>query len=252
MTGRRRALVWTVLLAVVFLGCRGSDQPQITAGVDGCAACGMIIDRLGQACGYVLDDTFVPFDSPACLLRHLEQERARSGKIPARIFFADYGENGGLYPAEEMTFLLTSHLPTVMDSGAVCFRHRADAEQARRYDDESLVDWSGYRRLRGRPDSTVEIVLAPGTMTPDVITARKDDLLLWKLHGEGLDQPVRLAVRGYEDAGTVTVPPTGEVVEFRILAHRPGAGFPVVAEGQSAPLGMLKVTGAHTTEEEAR
>ncbi len=251
MSWKQRFGAGLVLVAVALFGCRGLDEPRITAGVDGCSACGMIIDRPGQACGYIQDGRFVPFDSPACLLRQLEQERARSGRMPARIYFADYAEKGGLYPAEEMTFLLTSHLPTVMDSGVVAFHHRPDAEQARQHDDELLTDWTGYRRVRGRPDRTVEIVLGPDRMTPDVVSARKDDLLLWKLRGEGLERPLHLSIRGYDDAGAVTVPPTGETVEFRVLAHRPGAGFPVVVEGRPAPLGMLKVAGAHTSEEEA-
>ena len=45
----------------------------------------------------------------------------------------------------------------------------------------------------------------------------------------------------------------GPIVEvsFRLLALRPGAGFPVVRAGSDEPLGMMKVAGAHTADEEA-
>jgi hypothetical protein len=55
--------------ALALAGCTGDEKPAITAGVDACDACSMVIDQVNQACGYVREGSFVPFDSPGCLLR---------------------------------------------------------------------------------------------------------------------------------------------------------------------------------------
>ena len=60
-----------------------------------------------------------------------------------------------------MTFLLTSHRPTVMGSGVLCFGDPAAAEAAREHDDEIVTDWLGYRTARGAPDREVEVSFGP-------------------------------------------------------------------------------------------
>ena len=42
-----------------------------------------------------------------------------------------------------------------------------------------------------------------------------------------------------------------EPVSFRLLASRPGSGFPVVDTGTDEVLGVVVVRGAHTADEEA-
>ena len=51
--------------------------------------------------------------------------------------------------------------------------------------------------------------------------------------------------------GEIRVPASGEVVVVRMKAARPGMGFPVMEHGTDEPLGILKILGAHTADEEA-
>jgi hypothetical protein len=210
----------------------------------------MVIDRPREACGYVADGQFVSFDSPVCLLRQLDGLRRRGERLPQAIFLADF-RDGSFHPESEITFLLTRHQRTVMDGGVLCFADPAAAREMLQHDDERLTDWNGFRTARGEPDRRLELRISADAMSPDVVTANKGELLLWKLRGQGLGEDLVLAIKGYPEAGAVRVPASGEEVSFRLLTLRPGAGFPVVAVGRDEPLGMLKVAGAHTADEEA-
>lgn len=244
----RSALVAFAACAVTT--CVGEVTPEIVAGVDACDHCGMVIDREKQACGYVTDGEFVTFDSPVCLLRSFEERRTRVEPEPAGIYFADYLD-AGLHTADQMHFLLTEHLPTVMNSGVVCFASLEAANAHREHPDEILTDWVGFRTARGEPDLVWEVTFGPEGMAPEVIDAEKGDLLLLRARLSGLDRPLAIAVGGYPELGTVTLPPAGEEVEIRLLVRRPGAGFPIKDDDSGVPLGRLRVSGAHTEDEEA-
>jgi hypothetical protein len=250
----RRILRGPLLIAALLLlaaGCSGEVEPEIVAGVDSCRNCNMVIDQVNQASGYVREGEFQTFDSPACLLQSYDALRREGAELPQTILFSDF-RDGSLHPAETTTFLLTEQIPTVMNGRVVCFGDRAGAEQARTQEDELLTGWEGYRTARGTPDREVEVSFSAGVMAPDVVTAEKGELVLWRISGSGLEDDLTIAVKGYPEIVDVVVPATGEEVVLRLLATRPGAGFPIVEVGnEEAPLGMLKVGGAHTTDEEA-
>jgi len=210
----------------------------------------MLIDRPAQACGYVMDGEFVTFDSALCLLRRYESLAAQDRDAPVEIYFADQ-RDAALHRAETVTFLLTHHLPTVMDSGVVAFASRQAAEAARRHDDEVLTDWPGFQLARGVPDRVLEVTIGPAGMSPEIVQVDKGELVLWKLRGTGLEQDLVVSVAGYPEIEAVVLPASGDEVEFRLMALRPGAGFPIVRTDSGEALGMLKVTGAHTLDEEA-
>ena len=210
----------------------------------------MVIDQTGQACGYVDGGEFVTFDSPTCLLKSCEARGERGEELPAEIYFADYGDSS-LHPAEETTFLLTDHVPTVMESGALCFASREAAEAARQHEDELLTDWQGFQIARGVPDRVIEVRFEAGGMVPEVVESAKGELLLWKARADGLEGDLSVSIKVYPEVGTVTVPASGDEVVFRMKALRPGAGFPIVRTDTGEALGALKVLGAHTPDEEA-
>ena len=86
---------------------------------------------------------------------------------------------------------------------------------------------------------------------PEIVTATKGELLSWRVQAVGLAEDLNVSIKGYPEIGRVTVPANGAEVSFRLLALRPGAGFPVVRSESEEPLGRLSVTGAHTADEEA-
>ncbi len=84
----------------------------------------------------------------------------------------------------------------------------------------------------------------------NLLKFQQGDLVLLKLHTNQLAEETTISVRGYPEIEEVVVTPSEETTELRFFATRPGAGFPVIgSDGQA--LGMIRVTGAHTSDEEA-
>jgi len=236
---------------VLVAGCGGEPTPEIMAGVDGCASCGMVIDRVNEAAGWIEGGDFVPFCSPGCLLAEHDALR-RSGQTPPEaVFLADY-RDGTFAPAVETAFLLTDHVPTVMNARVVCFNSAMAAGDMRQHDDEIVTDWTGYRVLRGEPDTVIETVFGPGGMDPEVVTTNKGDIVLWRARSEGLEEDLTWAIKGYPEVEPAVVTAAGAEIELRFMATRPGAGFPIEDASGGEPLGMIKVSGAHTADEAAQ
>ena len=237
-----------ILLALS--GCAGDEKPAITAGVDACDACNMVIDQVNQACGYVREGNFVPFDSPGCLLRAYQTLPKQERPLATGIYFADY-RDATFHVASGTSFLLTSHLPTVMNAQVICFGNREAAVATRTHDDEVVTDWPGYRTARGEPDRVVEVTIGSDGMVPESVEVAKGDLVAWRISGRGLQRDLAFTIEGYPEVGSVVVPASGAEVRFRLLALRPGAGFPLLVTADGRLLGKLKVTGPHTLDEEA-
>jgi len=240
-------LVWA---GVFFSGCQSEVKLEVVAGVDACHRCNMVIDQVNQACGYIENGELVPFDSPGCLLASYNQLRTQGGPLPGEVFFVDYNE-GTWHPAKTTAFLLTEHIPTVMNAGVVCFASTEAADAIKEHESEKVTDWIGYRTARGVPDREVEITIDPTGMSPEAVDVAKGELVLWRVSGNDLTEDLEITVKGYPEAGTIIVPATGEEVSFRIMAVRPGAGFPIIETESGKPLGRMRVSGAHTLDEEA-
>ena len=243
----------TVILLFVVLaaGCGGEPTPEVVAGIDGCSSCGMVIDRVNEAAGWIEGGDFVTFCSPGCLLAEHDALR-NSGRVPPQaIFFADH-RDGSFSHGTETAFLLTDHVPTVMNARVICFSSIVAAEDMRQHDDEVVTDWMGYRVLRGEPDTVVETVFGPGGMEPEVVRANKGDIVLWRARSEGLESDLSWTIKGYPGVEPPIVAAAGDPSELRFLAIRPGAGFPIEEPASGKALGMLKVGGAHTSDEAAQ
>jgi len=230
--------------------CQSEVTLEVVAGVDACHRCNMVIDQVNQASGYIQNGTLVTFDSPGCLLASYNQLRTQGASLPDEVFFVDYGE-GTWHPAQTTAFLLTEHIPTVMNAGVVCFASAEAAEVIRAHPSEKVTDWLGFRTIRGIPDREVEVTVDPNGMSPESIDVAKGELVLWKVTGNDLIQDLEITVEGYPEAGTIIVPATGEVASFRIMAIRPGSGFPIINADSGKSLGRMRVSGAHTLDEEA-
>jgi hypothetical protein len=240
-----------ITLPVIMVGCGGEPVPAVTVGVDGCASCGMLIDRVNQAAGWIDHGEFVPFCSPGCLLNEHDARRKSASPPPQTALFADYNSEE-FSSAAETAFLLTDHLPTVMNGRVICFGSLAAAEGMRQHDDEVVTDWTGYRVQRGEPDAVLETVFGPEGMEPDIVEVNKGDIVLWRSSGQELIEDLDWTIRGYPEVVPPVVAPSGETVELRFMATRPGAGFPIERRSGGGPLGMLKVSGAHTMDEAAQ
>jgi hypothetical protein len=247
--GWQSALI--AVLTVCVAGCGGEPTPGVVAGIDGCSSCGMVIDRVNEAAGWVEAGSFVTFCSPGCLLAEHDALRKSGQSPPQAVYFADYRDRS-FSQGPETAFLLTEHVPTVMNARVICFNSVVAAEEMQQHDDEIVTDWTGYRVFRGEPDTVVETVFGPGGMDPDVVTANKGDIVLWRASGEGLDEDRGWIIKGYPEVEPPIIAASGDTTELRFLATRPGAGFPIEDPASGEALGMLKVGGAHTADEAAQ
>ncbi len=245
------ALSLMVSLCAGIMGCSGEVTPEIIARVDGCRECGMVIDRVDEACGWVHDGEFVTFCSPGCLLEQHDGLRATGKELPVSISFADYN-GSGFSVAENTAFLLTDHVPTVMNARVITFASTEAASAMRQHEDEIITDWIGYRVYRGRPDVVVETVFTNEGMEPESVGVAKGEIVLWRATGRGLEEDLNFSIGGYPEVGPATLAAGDGMTEIRFLATRPGAGFPIERTDDGRAIGMLKVSGAHTADEAAQ
>jgi len=240
-----------VAVGVAATGCSGQPTPEVMAGVDVCARCNMISDRVDQAAGLIMESSFVPFDSPTCMLMTFDERRRTADGVPAAAYLAEYG-SGTFHRADSTWFVLTDRVPTVMASRALCF---GGVEAARHFaaSGDTVTDWRGFRLARSAPDRRVVVTIGPEGMEPPLVEASKGELVELEIHSAASGtEALELTIRGYEDAGSIRVPPGGGVATFRFFASRPGAGFPVGRSGGGATLGTVRVSGAHTPDEEVQ
>ncbi len=231
-------------------GCERGGPPEIAIGMDACSSCGMLITEANQASAYDFDREMYPFCSPGCLLRGVEARRRAALPPPDAVYVADF-ESGELVRGTAATFVLTDRVPTVMDWGILAFADPGRAA-AFRQEDEPMVEWQGLRRLRGAIDRTIELVVRPEGLEPEIVEVEKDTVSEWVVRGSNLETDLALVVRGYEEIGEIVVPATGEPVRVRLLSSKPGQGFPIQRTADGAILGQLRVRGAHTADEAVR
>jgi len=209
----------------------------------------MVINNVNQACGYIEDGELVVFDAPVCLLGSYEEFQKRGVPAPSQVFFADH-RDGKWHSADSTAFLLTTQIPTVMESGVVCYGSSEAAEAARSHPEERVTDWVGYQTTRGTPTVIAIVVFGADGMLPEMIEVVKGDLVLWKVKCDQLENDLLISITGYDEVGSITIPASGEEVSFRLLAFRPGSGFPVINAQSGKALGRMRVSGAHTLDEE--
>ncbi len=249
MKGKLIIILSLLFSVITFTNCNRGPALKIVPGVDACLFCNMVIDNQKQACGYIEEGEFLTFDAPNCLVRLLEQRYESTISMTEYVFLADYN-TGNLHRADSTFFLLTRHRPTVMNSQVLCFAKKQAAESIKEHDDEILTDWHGYIRLRGTPDKSLELVLRESGLHPETIVINKNDLVLLRITADNLEADHTISIKGYPEVGKIVIPMSGEVADLRLLALRPGAGFPIMDVNSDTPLGMVKVLGAHTMDEE--
>jgi hypothetical protein len=209
----------------------------------------MVITQLDQACGFVQDETFHPFDSPVCLIKTLDSNKKAGKGLPVSVYFSDY-LTSRLLAADSVSFLMTRGIATVMNSGVLCF---ADKDSARSYQkslQDRVVGWTEYQALQRNPDKVLDITLSPTGLQPETTVLNKNEIVEWRFRGENLTSDVILRLQGYEELGDIPVAASGDVYTLRMFADKPGVGFAFLSGDRQTPVGMVKVMGGHTIEEE--
>jgi hypothetical protein len=241
--------MFSISCLLIFVGCDNKEIPEIQTGLDTCSHCQMVISQLNQACGYFYKNEFVTFCSPGCLLNDYENYRKEGVVNPQKIYFVDFVSKEFIH-ADSTKFLLTNSLPTVMNSGVLCFTSEQIAKTFKRQDNELITDWLGYRIQRGTPDEVLNIVITSEGITPDVIVLSKNQIVEWIFQANDLKKTFEFYLKGYESMGNIILDEKIRIVRTRMLSDKPGAGFPFINVEDDKPLGMLKVMGSHTQDEE--
>ena len=87
-------------------------------------------------------------------------------------------------------------------------------------------------------------------LNPDVVLVNKDEIVEWIFVPQepGIHDFVQL--KGYDEMSKIEILSGGDPVVVRMLADKPGEGFPFIRLSDNRTLGMVKVIGAHTNDEE--
>jgi len=236
-------------LLFIYYACENQAKPEIHADIDNCVRCGMVISQVNQGAGFFHENEFVTFCSPTCLVRDYQEINEQQRPALVQVYFADF-PTSAFVRADSTHFLLTGHISTVMNSGTLCFRNKSAAENNMRHQDEILADWELFQTLKGLPDKVVNIILSPDGMEPEIVVLNKNEIIEWIFKASEEKSTGEFYLKGYEEFGTIDIPSADEPVRFRMKASKPGSGFPVVRMDNDKIMGMVKISGAHTSDEE--
>jgi hypothetical protein len=238
-----------ILLSLVFFCCKGGKKPEIQSGIDECKQCNMVITQMNQACGFFYENNFVTFCSPVCLLSDYEYLNKEKNINESQIFFTDF-ETKQFIRCDSTYFLFTESIQTVMNAGVVCFRSAERATNLQSHPMEEITDWKKYKTRVGTPDKIVKIKLNNTLVEPGILVFNKNELVQLEIEKIGQTKSNPFFIKGYEEVGKFIFPKNESFMTIKLITDKPGSGFPIMMEGIDQPLGMIKVLGAHTRDEE--
>ena len=241
----KRHVLSFVLMSLFVFSCSTQKEPRIDFGIDECASCGMVIDRPTEAAGLMVNDEFVPFCNPICLM-HMVNQLKNGQQKPTQIWVSDYS-NGTLIPLEKSTFFI-GRIPTIMNYGVVAFLNREDAEALGKQYNGSIIDHLEFRAQFENPDKTFTVELNDRGMTPEKLLVEKGNVLQITIK-YNLSESNQLSIRGYDNLSPIELPSEKTRTSFKMVADKPGAGFPIVFRNNNQIIGQLIVLGSHTKEE---
>lgn len=142
-TARAAAVVTTVILAMLAVGCARGPQ-KISYGNDACEFCSMTIsdDRYATAIVTVKGRTH-KFDSVECMLQSLTEGEKLSGTGVDQWYATSYPNRGALIPATEAVYLVSPNMPSPMGAGVTAFAKREDAARVQQEKGGEVMDWNG-------------------------------------------------------------------------------------------------------------
>jgi copper chaperone NosL len=238
-----------ILLSISFFSCKEEKIPHIESGIDDCNHCKMIITETNQACGFFHQSEFVTFCSPKCLLADYEKLRKEKSIDKGHIYFGDF-EGRKLIRADSTYFLFTNSIITVMNSGILTFKSENSAQLLMKQSDEFVTNWDKFQITAGTPDKIIKVKFFDGLMNPDIFSINKNEFIQLDIENKDrLDEKI-LFIKGYEDVGMFKFMKENPFLTIRLIADKPGSGFPIMMKGVDQPLGMIKVYGSHTLDEE--
>jgi len=242
-------LITLLVMMITLQNCNSNEKPEILADIDNCLECGMVISQVNQGSGFYRNNEFNTFCSPVCLLKRYQSIENKARPAASQIYFADYPTTD-LMSSDSVVFLLTEHITTVMNSGTLTFQNLDEASSYQKKGDEILTNWRGFQIMRGIADKKIEVRITSEGLDPDVILLNKNEIIEWIFLPQDPDIHDLFQLKGYEEMATIEILAGGAPVVMRMLADKPGEGFPLIRASDNKTLGMVKVMGAHTSDEE--
>ncbi len=223
-----------VLLAIFILlsvSCQMKVEPMITANIDECGHCTMIIQDIDHGAVTIdADEELQTYCSPVCMI--LEKSESNPSK-----YLFDHNSLNAI-PVHQ-AIIVHGEFNTAMGHGLLAFTNKAEADIFNNEVDGEILNWNDLRIRYEKPDVVINLI-----DDSQNIEVAKDNLIT-VIYKNDSAEDVLINLLGYELEITVSAM-TSDTVLF--IASKPGQGF-VFKKNNEENIATLFVTGDHTTEE---
>ncbi|MCP4704458.1 MAG: hypothetical protein GY865_07595 [candidate division Zixibacteria bacterium] len=227
-------LVFLILLSIV--SCQMKVEPMITANIDQCEHCTMIIQDIDH--GSVLIDSMEEihtYCSPVCMIL----EKDNIGKVFAQNSQYLFDHNNLSAIPVSKAFIVHGDFNTAMGHGLLAFADKTEADQFAIEMNGEILDWNELRIRYESPDNIINL-----SDNPQNVEVAKNNLI-FVTYNNITDEDITINLLGYQWEMMV---PANSSDSSIFIASKPGQGFVFQTNGKEN-LSALFVTGDHTSEE---
>jgi len=230
-------ILLTIFL-LVNVSCQMKVEPMITANIDECGHCTMIIQDIDH--GAVLIDSqeqLHTYCSPVCMMLDKKELKGDQPTSTYAKYLFDHNSMKAI-PVHEV-YIVHGDFNTAMGHGLLAFANKAEASQFANEVEGEILDWNDLRVRYEAPDIFLNL-----SENPQNIEVAKDNLIS-VIYNNDTSEDVSINLLGYELEMSVASG-TSDTVLF--ISTKPGQGF-VFQKNNEDNIATLFVTGDHTTEE---
>ena len=229
-------LLFIPLLLVV--SCQMKVEPMITASVDNCGRCTMIIQDVDHGAVVIdAEEQLYTYCSPVCMLLDKKKFKIDQSTSVLTKYLFDHNSMNAI-PVFK-AYIVHGDFNTAMGHGLLAFANKAEAEQFSEEVDGEILDWNDLRIRYESPDIFINL-----SEDSQNIEVAKDDLIS-VIYKNNTSEEVSINLLGYELEMIIPV----ELEDTALfIASKPGQGF-VFQKNNEENIATLFVTGDHTTEE---
>ena len=129
-----------LFLTLFFISCNTQPEPLV-AGKDVCTYCKMPVAEIKFG-GEIITakGKIYKFDDLGCMINFIKSGMDSKEKVKD-LLAVNYSNNQELLNVNEAAFLISSNFHTPMNSGAVCFRSKKEAEKMEKDFHGNILSW---------------------------------------------------------------------------------------------------------------
>jgi hypothetical protein len=233
--------IWLLIshLALIsIVSCQMKVEPMITANIDECGRCTMIIQDIDQGAVMIdAEEQLHTYCNPVCMLLDKKNIKADRPSSNGAKYLFDHNSISAI-PVSG-AFIVHGDFNTAMGHGLLAFAKKDEADQFAKEVDGEILSWNELRIRHELPDISINL---PNDSQNIEVT--KDDLISVIYYNNTSDE-VAINLLGYELQMTVPAKSTDTAL---FIASKPGQGF-VFQKNNEESIVTLFVTGEHTPDE---